>query len=77
MSNLQKSKRFDIIDEFNDTSRYIDDIFTIDNFEFVKHINTLDEATSFLDLGLKLHWLVTGSDIRTSVNDKRDNFEFH
>ena len=29
MSNLQKSKRFDLIDKFNDTSRYLDDIFTI------------------------------------------------
>ena len=34
MSNLQKSKRFDLIDKFNDTSRYLDDIFTIDNPEF-------------------------------------------
>ena len=36
MSNLQKSKRFDLIDKFNDTSRYLDDIFTIDNpvFDF-------------------------------------------
>ena len=31
MSDLQKSKRFDLIDMFNDTSRYLDDIFTIDN----------------------------------------------
>ena len=31
MSNLNKSKRFDLIDKFNDTSRYLDDIFTIDN----------------------------------------------
>ena len=31
MSNLQKSKPFDLIDKFNDTSRYLDDIFTIDN----------------------------------------------
>ena len=29
MPNLQKSKRFDIIHKFNDTSRYLDDIFTI------------------------------------------------
>ena len=29
MSNLQKSKRFNLIDKFNDTSRYLDDIFTI------------------------------------------------
>ena len=38
MSNLQKSKRFDLIDNFNDTSRYLDDIFTIDNPEFAKLI---------------------------------------
>ena len=36
MSDLQKSKRFDLIDMFNDTSRYLDDIFTIDNPEFDK-----------------------------------------
>ena len=29
MSDLQKSKRHDLIDMFNDTSRYLDDIFTI------------------------------------------------
>ena len=38
MSNLQNSKRFDLIDKFNDTSRYLDDIFTIDNPEFAEHI---------------------------------------
>ena len=31
MSNLHKSKQCDRIDMFNDTSRYLDDIFTIDN----------------------------------------------
>ena len=38
MSNLQKSKRFGHIDKFNDTSRYLDDIFTIDYPEFAEHI---------------------------------------
>ena len=38
MSNLQKSKRYDLIDKFNDTSRYLDEIFTIDNPEFAEHI---------------------------------------
>ena len=65
MSNLQKSKRFDLIDKFNDTSRYLDDIFTIDNPEFAEHIpdiyprelqlnkaNTSDKETSFLDLNI-------------------------
>ena len=38
MSNLQKSKRFDLLDKFNDTSRYLDDILPIDNLEFAEHI---------------------------------------
>ena len=38
MSNLQKLKRFVPIDKFSDTSRYLDDIFTIDNPAFVEHI---------------------------------------
>ena len=60
-------------------------IFTIDNPEFEKHIpdiypaelqlnkaNTSDKETSFLDLNIK----VIGSDIHTSVYDKRDDFGF-
>ena len=38
MSELQKSKRFDFIDKFNDTSRCLDDILTIDNPAFAEHI---------------------------------------
>ena len=38
MSNLHKSKRYDLKDIFNDTSRYLDDIFKIDNPEVEKHI---------------------------------------
>ena len=85
MSDLHKSKRFDLIDMFNDTSRYLDVILTIDNPEFEKHIpdiypaelqlnkaNTSDKETSFLDLNIK----VIGSDIHTSVYDKRDDFGF-
>ena len=77
--------RFDLIDKFNDTSRYLDDIFTIDNPEFAEHIrdiyprelqlnkaNTSDKETSFLDLNIK----VVGSNIHTSVYDKRDDFGF-
>ena len=84
MSNLQKSKRFDI-DKFNDTSRYLDDILTIDNPDFAEYIphkyprelqlnkaNTLHRETSFLDLNIK----VIGSNIHTSVYDKRVDFGF-
>ena len=64
ISNLiinYKSKQYDLIDMFNDTSRYLDDIFTIYNPEFEKHIpdiyptelqlnkaNISDKETSFL-----------------------------
>ena len=34
LSNFQKSIQFDLVDKFDDTSRYLDDIFTIDNPEF-------------------------------------------
>ena len=78
MSNLHKSKQYDLIDMFNDTS------FN-DNPEFGKHIrdkystelklykaNTSDKETSFLDLSIK----VIGSYVHTSVYDKRDDFGF-
>ena len=38
MSNLHKSKQYGIVDMFNDTSRYLDEIFTIDYPEFEKHV---------------------------------------
>ena len=78
LRNLQKYKRFDLIDKFNDTSRYLDDIFTVDNPEFAEHIpdiyprelqlnkaNTSDKETSFLDLNIKVVGSNTG--IHTSV----------
>ena len=78
-----KSKIYDLIDVLNDTSRYLDDIFTIDNPEFEKHIpniyptelqlnktNTSDIETSFFDLNIN----VVGRDVLTSVYDKHDDF---
>ena len=85
MSELHKSKRHDLIDMVNDTSRYLDDIFTIENPEFEKDIpdiypaelqlnkaNTSNKETSFLDLNIK----VIGNDIHTSVYDKPDDVGF-
>ena len=70
---------------FNDTSRYLDDIFTIENSEFDKHIphiyptelqlnkaNTSDKETSFLDLNIK----VIDRDVHTSVNDNAMTSDF-
>ena len=80
-------KRFDLIDKFNDISPYLDDIFTIDNLEFAEHIpdiypqelqfnkaNTSDKETFFFDLNTSIK--VIGSNIHTSVYDKRDDFRY-
>ena len=69
----------------HDTSRYLDDIFTIDNPELEQHIqdiyptelqlnkaNTSDKDTSLLDLNI----IDIGSDVHTSVCDEHDDFEF-
>ena len=73
------------IDKFNDTSRYLGDIVTIDNPVFAEHIpniyprqlqlnkaNDSDKETSFLDLNIK----VICKNIHTNVYDKRDDFGF-
>ena len=44
MSDLHNSKRHDLINMFNDTSRYLDDIFTIDNPAFEKYIPDIYRA---------------------------------
>ena len=85
MSNLDKSKKLDLVYKLNYTSRYLDDILTIDNTEFEKHIsdiyqaeqmlnkaNACDKETPLLDLNIK----VVDDDIHTSVYDKRDAFGF-
>ena len=68
MSDFLKSKRYDLIDMFNDTTRYFDEIFTIDNPEFEKNRTNTSER--------KILVKVINSDFNTSVHDKRDDFGF-
>ena len=85
MMSLNKETDANIIDAFNDTSRYLDDILNIDNphFDaFVKNIypkeltlnkaNMSDNSASFLDLDITINNNV----IHTKVYDKRDDFNF-
>ena len=66
MSDLFK---YELKDIFNDTSRYLDDLFTIDNPEFEKRIpniypaelqlnkaNTAEKETFFLGFKFKRYW---------------------
>ena len=45
MKSLTKEKRYDLIDAFNSTSRYLDELLNIDNIHF-EHI--VHEPDNFL-----------------------------
>ena len=78
-------KRYDMIDAFNSTSRYLDDLLNIDNIDF-KHMvhriypaelqlnkaNASDTEAAFLDLNLSIH----NDIVSTKIYDKRDDFNF-
>lgn len=86
MDNLVKSKRLDLINNFNRTSRYLDDILNINNPDFEKYIsdiypkeltltkaNTCDTHVAFLDLDLTV---TNSGNVITKIYDKRDDFGF-
>ena len=67
MKSLNKEKRYDMIDAFNSTSRYLDDLLNIDHihFEHMVHriypaelqlykANASDTEAAFLDLHVNL-----------------------
>ncbi|KAK3098297.1 hypothetical protein FSP39_018072 [Pinctada imbricata] len=85
IQNLQKQRKLDDVKCFIGTSRYLDDILTIDNPAFEKYkdviypqeltlnkANFTDNETPFLDLNIK----IVNGEIHTSVYDKRDDFGF-
>ena len=82
---LTKEKRYDLIEAFNSTSRYLDDLRNIDNihFEHLVHriypaelqlnkANASDTEAAFLDLNLSIH----NDIVSTKIYDKRDDFNF-
>ena len=82
---LSDDKQADIIDAFNTTSRYLDDILNIDNVCFDNMIsqiypselqlnktNTSDTKAAFLDL----HLSISNDIVSTKIYDKHDDFDF-
>ena len=85
MSNIHKFVRYDPIDMFNYASWYLDDLFTIDDPEFKKHIldkyltdlqfnqaNTSIKEALFFDLNIQ----VIVSDIHTSITTNAMTSDF-
>ena len=82
---LSYDNKSDVIEPFNSTSRYLDDLLNIDNSFFgsmVNHIypselqlnntNVSDTEASFMDL----HLSILDGFVKTKIYDKRGDFDF-
>ena len=82
MMSLSDDKQADVIDTFNTTSRYLDDILNIYNVYFDNVVNQIypselqlnnaDTEAAFLDLNLS----ISNDIVSTKIYDKRDDFDF-
>ena len=85
MLSLSDNNQTDIIEAFNSTSRYLDDLLNIDNPYFEQMVgqiyptelqlnkaNSSDTEAPFLDLNLS----ITKGIVSSKIYDKRDDFNF-
>ena len=85
MLSLSDNNQADIIEAFNSTSRYLDDLLNIDNPYFEQMVgqiyptelqlnkaNSSDTEAPFLDLNLS----ITNRIVSSKIYDKRDDFNF-
>ena len=85
MMSLSHDKQTDVIDAFNTTSRYLDDILNIYNVYFdnmvsqiypselqLNKANTSDTEAAFLDL----HLSISKDIVSTKIYDKCDDLDF-
>ena len=85
MMSLSDDKQADVINAFNTTSRYLDDILNIDNVGFDNMVsqiypselqlnksNASDTKAAFLNL----HLSISNDIVSTKIYDKRDDFDF-
>ena len=85
MLSLSDNNQADIIEAFNSTSRYLDDLLNIDNPYFEQMVgqiyptelqlnkaNSSDTVAPFLDLNLS----ITNGIVSSKIYDKRDDFNF-
>ena len=85
MLSLSDNNQTDIIEAFNSTSRYLDDLLNIDNPYFEQMVgkiyptelqlnkaNSSDTEAPFWDLNLS----ITNGIVSSKIYDKRDDFNF-
>ena len=85
MKSLSRENQADIIEAFNSTSRYLDDLLNINNIYFDQMVdriyptelqlnkaNSSDTEAPVLDLNL----CIANGTVSTKIYDKRDDFDF-
>ena len=85
MLSLSEENQSGVIEAFNSTSRYLDDLLNIDNNFFDSMVNRIYSSelqlnkanvssaeASFLDL----HLSISDGFVKTKIYDKRDDFDF-
>ena len=81
MKSLSRENQADIIEAFNSTSRYLDDLLNIDNIYFdriyptelqLNRANSSDTEAPFLDLNL----CISNGTVSTKIYDIRDDIDF-
>ena len=84
MMSLSDDKQADVIDAFNTTSRYLDDILNINNVYFDNMVSQIypselqlnKASTSVTEAAfLDLHLLISNDIVSTKIYDKRDDFD--
>ena len=84
MKSLSRENQADMIEAFNSTLRYLDDLLDVDNIYFdqmvdciyptelqLKRANSSDTEAPFLDLNL----CISNGTVSTKLYDKRDDFD--
>ena len=84
MLSLSEDNQSDVIEAFNSTFRYLDDLLNIDNNFFDSMVNRIypselqlnkanvSDTEAFLDL----HLSISDGFVQTKIYDKRDDFDF-
>ena len=83
--SLSDDKQADVIDAFNTTSRYLDDILNINNVYFYNMVSQIYASELQLNKGnasdteaavLDLHLSISSDIVSTKIYIKRDDFDF-
>ena len=83
--SLSDDKQADVIDIINTTSRYLDDIFNINNVYFDNMVSQIFHSGLQLNTAnscnteaafLVLHLSISNDIVSTTIYDKRDDFDF-